>query len=39
MENFMYQWKRKVSQNLLLKLNQAICISTIFVGNFGAKRD
>lgn len=39
MENFLYQTERKVIQNLMLKVNQAISISIIFVVNSGAKRD
>ena len=38
MENFLYQRERKVSQNLMLKANQAIRISSIFVSVFGAKK-
>lgn len=38
MENFLYQRERKVSRNLMLKANQAIRISSIFVSVFGAKK-
>ena len=38
MENFLYQRERNVSRNLMLKANQAIRLSSIFVSGFGAKR-
>lgn len=38
LEYFLYQRERKVSQNLMLKANQAITLSYIFVPSFGAKR-
>ena len=38
LENFLYQRERKVSQNLMLKANQAITLSYIFVPGFGAKK-
>ena len=38
MENFLYQRERKVSQNLMLKANQAIIYSPIFASVFGAKK-
>ena len=37
-EKFLYQQERKVSRNLMLKANQAIRLSSIFVSGFGAKR-
>ena len=38
LENFLYQRERKVSQNLMLKANRGIGLSSIFVSVFGAKR-
>ena len=38
LENFLYQRERNVSRNLMLKANQAIRLSSIFVSGFGAKR-